>query len=471
MHETMTESKVYTSKAPFDILESILKRLDPQHCLYGSFLYRLIDPSQTLETIPRQLSVQMSRFKFDKFVHLLDDTGFLRSSLTRSNTLLGDSYTQAQLELEINGAPFSLEILALNGSGSQKLKPWTDFTCNNLAFIGKNVGTVIALRVSDPQEKMSDEQFLGRCFRDIYAHKLVPMCPDSHLRMTEKTHPHIRRQYVKMVRHAMHHMTQGWTLEPSLTGKALEFTQYKPTSSLEVCVICQEKMTELAVTLVCGHSFHIDCLYRQMMEDGPPAYKCSLCNKHILFSGKPDVKPSPPRVHVSVPTPVSGSTALGPETSGNSGPPGSQGTTDTPTDSSAAAPAAASFSAAPASATSSTPSAQPSNHPTRRRAVERGGSPRRRVSPTRRSLDEDEQEWVEITGGEIQTRGRHVISNPRIQRIREMREIQEDDDDINEILTTRTRPIRCVHRSIEVSSISSCSSDDSSDCSSDDSSE
>jgi hypothetical protein len=438
----MTESKIYSAKAPFDILESILKRLDPLHCLYGSFLFRLIDPKQALETIPRQLNVQMSRLKLDKFIQLLDDTGFLRSSMTRSTTLGGESYTQAQLELEISGNPFSLEILALQGS--HNLKSWTDFTCNNLAFLAKNAGTAISLRVTDPQGKLSDEQFMGRCFRDIYANKLVPMCPDSHLRLTEKTHPHIRRQYVKMVRHAMHHMTQGWTLEPSLTGKKLEFTRYIPQESPDVCVICQEKMLDLAVTLMCGHSFHIDCLYRQMMEEGPTAYKCSLCNKHILFSDKSEKLDRPtPLIHQRVRS----------ATSASSDCPSDPSAPSAPASGSAPDPAPSTDGATAPTATSSAPSQGP--------------------QITRNSINDEDGDWIELTGNEIRVRGRHVVPN---RRIHAEGEIDDDEIEIGSILRDAralrrfrrdaVSPRRCPHsHACDSSSSSDCCSDsDDSDC-------
>jgi hypothetical protein len=465
--ETMTESKVYSAKAPFDILESILKRLDPLHCLYGSFLYRLIDPKQALETIPRQLNVQMSRLKLDKFIQLLDDTGFLRLSMTRSTILIGESYNQAQLELEINGSPFSLEILALQGGSSGNLKPWTDFTCNNLAFFAKNTGTAISLRVSDPQGKLSDEQFMGQCFRDIYAHKLVPMCPDAHLRLTDKSHPHIRRQYVKMVRHAMHHMAQGWTLEPSLTGKKLDFTRYMPRDSPDVCVICQEKMADLAVTLVCGHSFHIDCLYRQMMESGPTSYKCSLCNKHILFSGKSDKvekheRPSHPLVRSVAPSVPSAPSA-----------PASELTHDPGLTSGAAPDSIASTNpTVPAAADSSTPAVAAV-------AASSASSASALCRVTRESSNED-GDWIELTGDEIRVRGQHVIPKRRHPLVREIREgvrevrdarEMDDDEEIDAILSSAYRnndqsPRRCPHsHACDSSSSSDCCSDsDESDC-------
>lgn len=448
----MTESKVFPPKTPLEILQAVLTRLDRFHCLYGAFLYRLIDPSQSLEVIPRQINVQIARDKHGKFVQFLEDTGFLRSSTTRSNTLMGEPYTQSFLELDINGTLFSLEVLATRGN--HNLKPWNDFTCNNLALLSKATGTVITLRTSDPYGKLTDEQFMGRCIRDICAHKLVPMCPDAHLKMNEKTHPHIRRQYVKMVHQAIHLMAQGWTLEPSPTGKSLEFTRYTPVVPPDACVICQEKMTELAVSLVCGHSFHIDCLRRQMSEDGPTSYKCCLCTKHILFSGKPETKESkrstmerPTRVPV---TPVvdvtpTDSTAQ-PTTSSNPDSASPNSGSDRPSQS-------------PQSPEARQPviravvSSLPDPHSTGPRILETTATPIREWTT--------DNGFVELTNDEIRVRGRHVVSSQRRPS-----DVDYDAEGLNHLDLCN----ECRGRASLASSSSSCSSEsDCSDCHSHDS--
>jgi hypothetical protein len=412
----MAESKVYPAKSPVEIVQSILRQIDPLCCLYGPFMYHLFETdlkSQDSKELATQMSLQMARNRYTKFLAFLEAAGFLRASVSRTNTVMGQNCTQASLSLEINGTSVSLDVVAIPMSSNPK--PWSDFTCNNIAIITHRTGgKALVLRMSDPDGK--DEQFIGRCIQDIVKHRLVPMCPDIHLRVTEKSHPHIRQQCVKMIKQAMHLMAQGWTLEPSLTGKKLEFTPYVSTSP-ESCVICQEKMTSLAVTLLCGHSYHIDCLCRQMMESGPSSYKCGLCGKHILFS-----KPEPER-------PPLNATQV---------------------------------------ATSAARISRPEGD-TRRSSQDNNsdGSVPTQVPPANTPIDSGEgrgltyREWAEVTNNEIPVRGRHVVARSQ----------QNDDNPLvsHDLCLDEHECGECRHgHSNLLDSDCDDSGDDSCDCSSDD---
>lgn len=286
----MTKTTTYKPKQPFDILQSLLHRIDPNHCIYGPSLCDLLDPVVPVETIPREIELCLSSFRYDKLIGLFEDVGFLRTSIVRNISSNGDNCKLSTLDIVINDVPFTLDVLSGNQAQLNDIHP--DFTCNNLFQKKLGKGTYIGIMKPDPSEKMSNDKFLSCCIRDIYQHKLVPMVPDDLISITEKTPANKRRQHVKMIRQAIKMLNRGWTLEPSLTGKKLEFTRYQNNDDKESCAICQEKHDPTtSIVLVCGHAFHIDCLYRQMCEEGPTSYKCALCNKHILFTGTHQLKP------------------------------------------------------------------------------------------------------------------------------------------------------------------------------------
>lgn len=357
----MAEHKTYPVKAPFEILEAILRRVDSKYSFFGVALTELLDPSVPLDRVPNELKIRLSTPKYNRLFHILEDVSFLRSSLIREGREKGKPYTMSELELMISGTPFNLEVLACN---SPNIFDWCDFTFNNLLMTAGATGVAsrngdrgsLSLRVDDPTKKLGSAQFLGICIRDIIGHRLVPMCPDDYLVLTEETSPELRRHHVNMISTAIRMIEKGWTLCPSLTGKTLEFTLYTLGSSHDVCSICLESLGETecgkekecekecgkekekekecetgkecreicvspenprttlpiveckathsksthqqAVTLACGHSFHIDCITRLMCEDGPTSYRCPLCKQHINFDTKHPL-PQPEQRHHS----------------------------------------------------------------------------------------------------------------------------------------------------------------------------
>lgn len=348
----MSEHKTYPVKAPFEILEAVLRRVDPKYAFFGVALTELLDPSVPLDRVPNELKIRLITPKYNRLLHILEDVSFLRSSLTREGYEKGSSYVTSTLELVISGTPFNLEILACNRAN---MFEWCDFTFNNLLMTAGSSGITsrngdrgsLSLRVEDPTKKLGSAQFLGVCIRDIISHRLVPMCPDDYLILTEETSPELRRHHVSMISTAIRMMEKGWTLCPSLTGKTLEFTLYTSGSSHDVCSICLESLGEKrdegekkeeekeeekeeanaglprtpvprttlpiveckathskstnqkAVVLACGHAFHIDCITRLMCEDGPTSYRCPLCKQHINFDTKHPAPPQPPQRHHS----------------------------------------------------------------------------------------------------------------------------------------------------------------------------
>lgn len=364
----MSEHKTYPVKAPFEILEAVLRRVDPKYAFFGVALTELLDPSVPLDRVPNELKIRLTTQKYNRLLHVLEDVSFLRSSLIREGHEKGRAYMLSSLDLSIQGTPFNLSVLACNNIN---MFDWCDFTFNNLLMTSGSNGMAsrngergsLSLRVEDPTKKFGSAQFLGICIRDIIGHRLVPMCPDEYLVLTEDTTSEIRRHHVNMIATAIRMIDKGWTLCPSLTGKALLFTLYTPGASHDVCSICldslgptgpsglsgeKEKEKEVvkqeqelmkledtcekdvcdsneknkgkevieivvesvkprttlplmecgcdcksshpkppanqrAITLACGHAFHIDCITRLMCEDGPTSYRCPLCNQHINF--------------------------------------------------------------------------------------------------------------------------------------------------------------------------------------------
>ncbi len=363
----MSEHKTYSVKTPFEILEAVLRRIDPKYAFFGVALTELLDPSVPLDRVPNELKIRLTTQKYNCLLHVLEDVSFLRSSLIREGHEKGRAYMLSSLDLSIQGTPFNLSVLACNNIN---MFDWCDFTFNNLLMTSGSNGMdsrntmrgSLSLRVEDPTKKFGSAQFLGICIRDIIGHRLVPMCPDEYLVLTEETTAEIRRHHVNMIATAIRMIDKGWTLCPSLTGKTLSFTLYTPGASHDVCSICldalgptvekekekevvkqeqeQERMkledgwrprdsfdtnekgkevleivvtpvvepvkprttlplmeigcdcksshpkpptNQRAITLACGHAFHIDCIMRLMCEEGPTSYRCPLCKQHINF--------------------------------------------------------------------------------------------------------------------------------------------------------------------------------------------
>ena len=121
---------------------------------------------------------------------------------------------------------------------------WCDFTFNNLLMTSGSNGMdsrngergSLSLRVEDPTKKFGSAQFLGICIRDIIGHRLVPMCPDEYLVLTEETTAEIRRHHVNMIATAIRMIDKGWTLCPSLTGKTL-YSRYTRQEPVMMCAL------------------------------------------------------------------------------------------------------------------------------------------------------------------------------------------------------------------------------------------
>ena len=62
------------------------------------------------------------------------------------------------------------------------------------------------------------------------------MCPDEYLVLTEETTAEIRRHHVNMIATAIRMIDKGWTLCPSLTGKAL-YSRYTRQEPVMMCAL------------------------------------------------------------------------------------------------------------------------------------------------------------------------------------------------------------------------------------------
>lgn len=171
------------------------------------------------------------------------------------------------------------------------------------------------------------------CIRDARKKRLVPMCPDRFLNITETSNAGERHISIRLLNRTIRLVEKEWTLYPSKSGKEIKYTLYQPTAEQvdETCTICLEKLVsdekkkdkkgkqrmslqdsddrpksqELdessdepapvqtgsskvpALTLICGHSFHLDCVTSLMLNEGPVSYKCPLCKKTMLFAEFP----------------------------------------------------------------------------------------------------------------------------------------------------------------------------------------
>ena len=133
----MSEHKTYPVKTPFEILEAVLRRVDPKYAFFGVALTELLDPSVPLDRVPNELKIRLTTQKYNRLLHVLEDVSFLRSSLIREGHEKGRAYMLSSLDLSIQGTPFNLSVLACNNIN---MFDWCDFTFNNLLMTSGSNG-------------------------------------------------------------------------------------------------------------------------------------------------------------------------------------------------------------------------------------------------------------------------------------------------------------------------------------------
>lgn len=245
----------------FTVLETLLYACDENFILYGGYVRDSLDSTASGS---KDLDVVISPQGLIKFGTLITRMGGRKVDSPQPIT-----YESATFSLILNDQECLIDC-----SQPSSAQNWCDFTCNNLQM--STTGN-LSVRCCPTANKGA---FLFTCIHDIQAKKLVPMCPSAWLTLDGPTN---RQHYVSLVSRALKMMRRGWTLHHR-EGK-LKFTVAEISPSPERCTICQYDIGEpmTGVVLICGHSYHIDCLKTLMEGHGPPSYKCPVCKQEIGF--------------------------------------------------------------------------------------------------------------------------------------------------------------------------------------------
>jgi hypothetical protein len=338
----MAEYRRFPRKSPLDILTTLITGVTTNEIFFvGSIVSNIINDENRANS---EFGIRLTT-GIPQLIKRLSDAAVLDYSIQLRYS--DGSPTRYKLGIMIQNVSFGLNVTIKN-----PLNEYCDFTHDNIKMKiiegDQEKMPSMGLLYSDPTGKSDAFSFYAKCLDDIRNHRLVPMCPDDILTITQNSKPYQRRAFIILLGRALEFLSKGWTLHPSLNGKSLTYTLYSPTEDppkeeAEKCSICMDNLLPHQITndanevkpidrpidvihrnnvaknankrkvgaksrvksadegvlsedisytncvtpltLVCGHSYHLRCITHLMLEEGPTSYKCPLCQKEILFSG------------------------------------------------------------------------------------------------------------------------------------------------------------------------------------------
>lgn len=336
----------YKKKTAFQTLTSLIEENTVHPRYYGPLVSELCQGKDV--TSGAELCVRLdTNGSVCELTTQLVNIGVLEYSIEYTPSIAG---TSASRRLSINIADVSM---TLNVEAAGKTYAFCDFTLDNIEMcVKKNPRNEAKLWFShlqnDPAKQMAGLTFYEQCLADIREKRLVPMRSDEFLQLTSKSTLPQRHTFIMLLARAFEYQAKGWRLHPSVTGKEIEYTLYRPPQEgpCETCAICMEPLIEgqdtsnkevpaaaprpidrihqrnvdnnarerkfqkkfsrngvveaddvyyttnmTPLKLVCGHSYHLKCLTHLMLGSGPISYRCPLCQKVILFSGEHSESP------------------------------------------------------------------------------------------------------------------------------------------------------------------------------------
>lgn len=189
-----------------------------------------------------------------------------------------------------------------------------EHTQNNTIMFG-NVPSQLSQDNNHPEMSSFQDGYYPVDEEDLYN-------PDMESFPYERTHHKlanhiVRRKNIHLLNSAIKMISCGWFLMPDLTGKFIDINlhklvpeqpnlrpvytvylqdRYKHNNQIEaeddICPSCQDSFTEApagtSIKLKCGHAFHMECVYKQMMQLGPTASQCAVCRAEEPLLGSCD---------------------------------------------------------------------------------------------------------------------------------------------------------------------------------------
>lgn len=229
----MAEYLVYPKHSPQNVLLTLISSSLTTAVFTGSIINSIFCNENTEVT---ELYVVTNRDVGTLIKRLTD--GSLVESLIRLK-YVGNAHARYKLGLRVADKFFTVHIH----------DPEPDFTFKNIALKYSNNTEGLSCKMThpDPTGQMDSLKFYAKCIEDIRLKRLVPMCSEEALVLTEQSSSNGRRSFLFLLCTALELQAQGWTLCPSLSGKSLEYTLYTAPSAEndeepEVCSICMENL-------------------------------------------------------------------------------------------------------------------------------------------------------------------------------------------------------------------------------------